>query len=180
MAACSSPTPAPHPTASSAPPASTPAPQETNAQGDIPDNQQFVTYAVPSGAAHLKVPEGWARTDLPGGEGAVFTDKLNTIRIHLTAAASAPTPASVRAEVVASGAPAPTMSTVTRTAGTAILARYRAKSAVDPVTNKYVNDDVERYVFFRAGRTALVVLSAPVGSDNVDPWRTVTDSFGWS
>jgi hypothetical protein len=25
-----------------------------------------------------------------------------------------------------------------------------------------------------------LTLSAPVGSDNVDPWRTVTDSFRWA
>jgi hypothetical protein len=38
---------------------------------------------------------------------------------------------------------------------------------------------VERYEFWRAGHEVVLTLSAPVGSDNVDPWRKVTDSFAW-
>jgi hypothetical protein len=43
-----------------------------------------------------------------------------------------------------------------------------------------VSQDVERYEFWHSGHTLTLTLSAPVGSDNVDPWRTVTDSLQWS
>jgi hypothetical protein len=43
-----------------------------------------------------------------------------------------------------------------------------------------IRDDIERYEFWRNGTQATITLSSPVGSDNVDPWRTVTDSFSWS
>lgn len=187
MTACTAPAvkqpPAPG-TASAPASASGPAPQESSPQGDIPDNQQYVGYALPSGHARLNVPEGWGRTVLPGDSGATFTDKLNTIRIEVRPAPSAPTAASVRTDVTtengtAAGFAGLTVSTVTRAAGAAVLARYQVNSAVDPVTNRYVKDDVERYEFFRAGRLAVITLSAPHGSDNVDPWRTVTDSFRW-
>ena len=49
----------------------------------------------------------------------------------------------------------------------------------DPVTGKVVHDAVERYEFWRAGTEAILTLSGPVGADNVDPWRIVTDSFRW-
>ena len=52
-------------------------------------------------------------------------------------------------------------------------------SAPDPVTARVRRDDVQRYEFWRAGVEAVVVLSGPVGADNADPWRTITDSFRW-
>ena len=54
-----------------------------------------------------------------------------------------------------------------------------ATSPADPVTGKTRVDAVERYVFFRAGKQVTLTLSGPNGADNVDPWRIVTDSFGW-
>ena len=71
------------------------------------------------------------------------------------------------------------LTTVTRKAGPAVLIAYRADSAADPVTGRVVRDDVERYAFSRNGKQATLTLSAPVGSDNVDPWKVVTDSFTW-
>ncbi|MEA2617544.1 MAG: hypothetical protein QOE72_3327, partial [Chloroflexota bacterium] len=45
---------------------------EVNPAGDIPDNQVYVAYSLPSGAFSVRVPEGWARA---GTGGAVtFTD----------------------------------------------------------------------------------------------------------
>jgi hypothetical protein len=61
-----------------------------------------------------------------------------------------------------------------------VLATYRADSSPDPVTGKVVHDDVERYELWRSGTTAVVTLASPKGSDNVDPWRKVTDSFTWT
>ena len=156
---------------------------EVNPAGDIPDNQVFVEYAPPSGGYSLKVPEGWARVDAGGA--VTFTDKLNRIRMESKAAANAPTISSVQRDEVPAVAAASKnyeagkVTQVTRKAGSVILITYRADSEADPVTGKVVHDDVERYEFWRSGTEVILTLSGPVGADNVDPWRIVTDAFTW-
>lgn len=135
---------------------------EVSPPGDIPDNQAFVRYAPPGAGFSVKVPEGWSRTQAGGA--VVFTDKLNSIRLE-------PGPAPRHAGRA---------STVHRTAGTAQKLTYLMRSAADPVTGKRITDAVERYVFTKGGRTAVLTLSGPKGADNVDPWRIVTDSLRWS
>jgi hypothetical protein len=61
-----------------------------------------------------------------------------------------------------------------------VVAFYRADAAADPVTGKVVNDDIERYQFWKNGTLVTLTLSGPHGADNVDPWRIVTDSFRWT
>ncbi|MEW2087038.1 hypothetical protein [Streptomyces sp. NPDC005283] len=161
-------------------------PTESNPPGDIPDNQVYVSYR-PSGGSFsgfaVKVPEGWARTDQ--GSTAVFTDKLNTVKITATSASSAPTTGSVTNTVVPqlrSRVPkfaAPKVSEVTRHAGRVVLLTYQGDSAKDQVTGKVVRDAFERYAFYRAGHEVDLTLSGPVKADNVDPWRIVSDSFAW-
>ena len=152
--------------------------------GDIPDNQAFVPFSAPSGRYSIKVPEGWARTD--AGSVTGFTDKLNTIRVEVKPAAAPPTVQSAQSQDVPAIAAASRcyetakVSTVARRSGPAVLITYRADGAPDPVTGKVVRDDVEQYQFWKAGTEAVITLSSPQGSDNVDPWRTVTDSFTWS
>jgi hypothetical protein len=72
------------------------------------------------------------------------------------------------------------VTSVQRPAGSAVLLTYQADSAPNEVTGKVVTDAVERYEFFSGGSEVVLTLSGPVGSDNVDPWRTVTDSFRWT
>ncbi|CAN5582324.1 hypothetical protein BH20ACT18_BH20ACT18_05470 [soil metagenome] len=72
------------------------------------------------------------------------------------------------------------VTTVSRRAGTAIRITYLADAKPNPVTGKAGRDAVERYVFFRKGKEAILTLSGPKGADNVDPWRIVTDSLTWS
>ncbi|MER6951233.1 hypothetical protein ABT294_45185 [Nonomuraea sp. NPDC000554] len=179
MAGCAAATPAQPQTQKQAPASSdTPAPQptESNPAGDIPDDTVFVTYRHPGQPYEVKVPEGWARTDLTTGAG--FTDKLNSIRIETAPAASPPTEASVRSQV--HSGEIRTVGTVTRKGGEAVRIVYRADSSPDPVTGKVVKDEVERYTFYHGGHEAILTLSGPVGADNVDPWRTVSDSFRWT
>ena len=167
----------------SAPPGVDPNAPEVNAAGDIPDNQVFVVYTPPSGGFSVKVPEGWARTEAGGA--VTFTDKLNRVRMETVAAAAAPTVQSARQqEVPAIQASvkryeAGKVTLVTRKAGSAVLITYRADADPDPVTGKVVHDDVERYEFWKAGKTVILTLSGPQGADNVDPWRIVTDSLAW-
>src|SRR2546423_1505948 len=66
-----------------------------------------------------------------------------------------------------------------RRAGRAVRITYRPQSPATPVTGKTTRDEVERYEFWKAGNEAILTLSGPVGADNVDPWRLVTDSLRW-
>jgi hypothetical protein len=166
-----------------APSAAAQAPQEVDPPGDIPDNIAFVPYQPPAGRYEIKVPEGWARTQDRGATS--FTDKLNTVRVETVAAPSAPTVDSARGTelpALQKGLQHFTMGkidTVRRKAGVAVVITYLADSPVDPVTNKVVLDDVERYEFWKDGTEVILTLSGPHGADNVDPWRTVSDSFRW-
>jgi hypothetical protein len=154
-----------------------------NPSGDIPDNQAFVPYTPAGSHIAVSVPEGWSRTVEAGG--VAFTDELNTVRIESGPQPQAATVDSVRAqELPALQASVPgyrpgKVSSVSRTAGPAVLITYSATSAADPVTGKTRSDAVERYEFWHAGQQATLTLSGPTGADNVDPWRKVTDSLRW-
>lgn len=156
---------------------------DTGGAGDIPDNQAFVDYRPAGGQYSLKVPEGWARAE--SGDTVTFTDKLNTITVTLGTATNAPDAPAGQAELTAlagktSGFTAGTATVVERPAGQVLLVTYRADAAPDPVTGKVVNDDVESYEYWHAPSGLLTVtLAGPHGADNVDPWRTVTDSVRW-
>lgn len=158
--------------------------REVNPAGDIPDNQAFVPYTPSSGRFTVTVPEGWARTGT--ATGVLFTDKYNSIRVETRPATAAPTTASVRLSEVAtlSGSTANftlgDVTTVNRKAGAAVLVTYHADTPPNAVTGKVTTAAFERYVFFKAGTEVLITVGAPVGGDNVDPWRKVTDSLRWS
>jgi hypothetical protein len=151
--------------------------------GDIPDNQAFVEYRPPGDRYSVKVPEGWSRAE--SGGTTTFTDKLNTITVNLGTRATAPDAAAGLADLTTlrgttTGFTPGKVSEVQRTAGPVLLVTYRADAAPDPVTGKVVNDDVERYSYWHApGDLLTVTLAGPHGADNVDPWRTVTDSVRW-
>ena len=158
--------------------------KEQSPPGDIPDNQAFVRY-TPSGAAFsVKVPEGWARSTAGGA--VTFTDKLNSITLQQTKASAAPTVSQARSSELPTlgqsvkGFKAGTVTAVKRSAGRAIRITYLASAQPNPVTGKRGTDAVERYLFVKNGKEAVLTLSGPKGADNVDPWRIVTDSVRWS
>jgi len=156
---------------------------EANPAGDIPDNQVFVPYSPPGGRFTVKVPEGWGRTARAGT--VSFTDKLNTISMETRPALAAPTVASARqAELPAIRSASRryepgSVTQVRRAGGGVVLVTFKADALADPVTGKVVHDAVERYEFWRGGTEAILTLAGPVGADNVDPWRIVSDSFRW-
>jgi hypothetical protein len=152
---------------------------EVVAPGDIPDNQLFVPYRPTSGKYTINVPEGWARTENNGA--VTFTDKYNTITVNTGPATEPPTIDSVRTAALADVTQDPTYKagkvTVFKTpSGTAIKATYAIGSAPNSVTGKKALLAVERYVYFGNGTQVVVTLSGAKGADNVDPWKTVTDS----
>jgi hypothetical protein len=156
---------------------------EVSPAGDIPDNQAYVPYSPPGAGFTVKVPEGWSRT----GKGATasFTDKLNAIRVESRPANAPLTLARARSAEVpllaksVKGFKLGTVTTVRRSAGTAVRITYLADAKPNAVTGKAGQDAVERYVFFNKGKRLTLTLSGPKGADNVDPWKIVTDSVRW-
>ena len=175
-------TAAPHPSSTTSQPK--PLQTESNPPGDIPDNQAFVTYTGKSGDYTVKIPEGWART--ANGSSASFTDKLNTIAVSESAAATAPTVKSTNKDVVPQlqqSTPSFSLDTVsmfTLPGGSGPLITYKVDSAADPVTNKVVRDAVERFTFWNNGKQVVLTLTGPENADNVDPWALVSESFAWA
>jgi hypothetical protein len=156
---------------------------DSAAAGDIPDSQVFVDYRPAGGGFSVKVPEGWARTEAAGA--VTFTDKFNSIRIETSTTAASPTPESALQNEVpllqraGAGFQLADVTSVNRSGGPAVLITYQADAPADPVTGKATRLDVERYEFWKDGHQVVLSLAGAVGSDNVDPWRTVSDSFRW-
>ena len=151
--------------------------------GDIPDNQVFIRYTPTGGRYTIKVPEGWARTEAGGV--VTFTDKYNSIEVHSSSAAAAPTVDAVTTNGLADVSIDPTfrlfdVKPVSRKAGTGVRATYEIGSAPNPVTGKKALLAVERYVFFHNGTVVTMTLAGAKGADNVDPWKIVTDSLSWT
>ena len=155
---------------------------EVNPPGDIPDSQVFISYSSPLGF-ELQVPEGWARRDR--ADGATFTDKYDGVDMAIASAGAAPTADSVRQNevpaLISAGRAVKVSSVrnVTLPVGEAVLIVYACNSEPNEVTNKQVRLESNRYIFYRAGRTATLTLYAPAGADNVDQWRLMAGSFRW-
>lgn len=157
-------------------------PAEKNPPGDIPDSQVFLTYTSKDGYA-LKVPEGWARKE--GAGTASFVDKLDGVVIAISDARAPVTQQTVvddylpkleaneRAVKVVSVTPAKLP------AGSAIRIVYQSNSEPNPVTNKQIRLENERFLITHGSKLADLRLYAPLGADNVDQWKLMSESFAW-
>ena len=155
---------------------------EVNPPGDIPDNQQFVTFDAPQGAA-LQVPEGWARTDAT--DGAVFADKYDRIELSIQPMTAPLSLAAIRSSEAAKlersgrAVKIAKIEPVALPAGPAVRVVYTSNSEANPVTNKQVRLESERFYLEHAGKLAALTLSAPAGADNADQWALISKSFRW-
>ena len=164
-------------------PVQQPVAPEKSPPGDIPDNQLFVSYQSPAGFT-IQVPEGWAKTDQANG--VTFADKYNLIDIAVSDAAAAPSAQSAQLDKV----PALTatdravevskVSDVSLPGGAAVRIDYASNSDPNPVTNKQVRLEANRYLFFKNGKLVTVTFAAPFGADNVDAWQQMAESFRWN
>jgi hypothetical protein len=157
-----------------------PVPVESSPPGDIPDDTQFVPYHSKKDGWTVTIPEGWSRTRT--GTTVTFTDKLNTVQVDARPGDPV-TVAGVKKTDV------PELKRITRAfklvsvtkvalpAGPAVLISYQANSDPNVVTGKQYRLDVLRYVVFHGGTRTTLTLLSPVGADNVDPWRIVTQSL---
>jgi hypothetical protein len=162
----------------------TPIAPENNPPGDIPDNQVFVSFTSSAGGYKLDVPEGWART--ANGANATFTDKFNGVAVDVMSASAVPTVESVRGSVVpmleqsGRAVQVQKVEQMSLPGGTAVRVTYTANSHPNAVTGKQIRLENERYIFFKNGKEAMLTLSAPLGSDNVDQWQWMAKSFTWT
>jgi hypothetical protein len=128
-----------------------PSEAESLATGDIPDNQEFLTFTDKPASYSIKYPAGWARTG--SGNDVTFREKGNVVHI------------SVHPGKARSGSGE--KKTLTR------------KSAPDPVTGKSLPLVVDIYEYESGGKVAVLELSTPEGVDNVDAYRMISESFRW-
>lgn len=155
---------------------------EKNPPGDIPDSQVFIEYRSPLGFT-IKVPEGWARRETKSG--VTFSDKYNTVRTTIEEHVEPLTIAVVKNELTAQlemSGKAVRISGVTLTSvpsGPAIVISYASNSDANPVTNKAIRLENERYFFWKGGKLTTLTLSAPYGADDADQWLLMAKSFRW-
>jgi hypothetical protein len=63
--------------------------------------------------------------------------------------------------------------------GPAVVIAYASNSDPNPVTNKQIRLEREGYLMFKNGTLVSLDLSAPLGADNVDQWKLMSNSFQW-
>jgi hypothetical protein len=128
-----------------------PSEAQAAATGDIPDNQAFLVFHDSRAGYSIRYPEGWARKG--SASDVTFQEKANTVHV-----------------VVRNGAPHGKPGVKSTSTG---------RSAPDPVTGKRLPLTIDRYEFPHGGKVAVVDLVTPVGVDNVDAYRLISESFQW-
>src|SRR5260221_7245238 len=161
-----------------------PLPAESNPPGHLPDTTVYVPFASAAGQVKLKVPEGWSRKQTANS--FTFTSNLNSISIGWQPMKAAPTVSTARSTTVPAirhstlaFRPLLSVRAVTLQGGRGVEIVYQVNSAPNAVTGRQYRLVIERFEFFKNGRAAVLSLSSAVGSDNVDPWRIVSESFRW-
>ena len=152
---------------------------EKNPPGDIPDDQVFVPYTSSASGYSLKVPEGWARSEK--GSDVQFIYKFDGIAVVVDAAATSPTTKDVVAKLgkAEKGFKVIRTNDIRLPAGPALFVKYESESEVNPVTNKRIRLEDEAYAFYKNGKIAVLILWAPMGADNADEWKLISESFRW-
>jgi hypothetical protein len=128
-----------------------PSEAQSAATGDIPDNQTFLLFHDPKAGYSIRYPEGWARKG--SASEVTFQEKANVIHI-----------------AVHKGAPR---------SKPGVKTTYSRMSAPDPVTGKRLRIVIDRYEYGNRGKVAVLELATPVGVDNVDAYRMISESFEW-
>jgi hypothetical protein len=151
------------------------------ATGDIPDNQNFLTFKDTNDGFSMRYPEGWTQNRRAGG--VTFQDKNNLVRAAVHSG-PAPTVVSVTAELNKLKAKQPSLKAKTPAkvvvkGKPAIKVVYTTTSTPNQVTGKRVTLTVDRYEFAKNGKVAVLDLGTPVGVDNVDAYRMMSESFTW-
>ena len=132
---------------------------------------------------NIKVPEGWARRETT--DGVTFNDKYNTITLVMSQHADAVTVANVKQQDVAEleetgkAVRVTAVKSVKLPAGSTVVVSYSSNSELNPVTEKAIREENERYFFWQNGKLVTLTLSSPYGADNADQWNLMSKSFRW-
>lgn len=151
--------------------------------GDIPDSQVFVPFAPTPGDFSILSPEGWACIEK--AKEVSFVDKYDGLRVTLAPFAGPLTLARARESVVPaivnSGRVVSVgkISRLRRKGGEAIVVTFASNSEPNQVTGRQIRLENQACLFYDKGRLAIVTMWAPSGSDNVDQWNLISDSFRW-
>lgn len=151
--------------------------------GDIPDSQVFIAYASSPGGYELQVPEGWGRTE--GQDEVRFTDKFDAVRVQIIRTDEAFSLRDIernqvpRLEKAGRNVTVKGLSESALKGGKAIVVSYDSDSEPDSVTAKRIRLENKSYYFHRPGTLAVLTVWAPLGSDNVDQWDLMSNSFRW-
>lgn len=155
---------------------------KATATGDIPDNQNFLTFKDQRAGFSLVYPEGWSVKR--SGSDVTFRNNNNLIHV-VVARGGPPGVAQVRAQLARLKASTPSLRftsphRVTIGGRPVVKATYTTQSAPSSVTGKRVLLIVDRYVYAHHGRVATVDLGTPMGVDNKDAYRMISQSFRWT
>jgi hypothetical protein len=158
-----------------------PSEAQATATGDIPDNQVFLLFKDPQAGYSIRYPEGWARKG--SGNDVTFQEKANVIHLSV-GSGPAPTEASAVSGIAKLHKADPTVKAqtpekVTLNGQPAVKIGYSRLSSPDPVTGKRLQLVVDRYEYGHGGKVAVLDLGTPVGVDNVDAYRMISESFKW-
>lgn len=161
--------------------ASVPSEAQAAAAGDIPDNQVFLVFTDRPAGYSIRYPEGWARKG--SSSDVVFQEKGNTVHV-VVAKGSPPTAATATAALTRLKRIDPTIKVgkpqqLTIGGAPVVKVIYTRLSAPSPVTGKRLPLTIDRYVYARGGKVAVVDLGTPIGVDNVDAYRMISESFRW-
>ncbi|MFI5034954.1 MAG: hypothetical protein ACHQFZ_01975 [Acidimicrobiales bacterium] len=128
----------------------------------------------------ISLPDGWSsRTS---SSAIHFTSTVNSIDVSWrTDPAGLPELSLARSDVAALRRSLAhfqflSLHPVALAGGPAVLVEYRATSSPDPVTGRNYRLIVERFTFVKRTRVLILSLSSPIGADNVDPWRIISQS----
>jgi hypothetical protein len=156
-------------------------PVESNPPGDIPDDVAFVPYTNAAAGYSFTHPEGWAEQE--AGSAVTFTDKLNGVSADTEQLPTALDEATVRAQEVPRLTAGEevfelvSVTTDTLPAGPEVVVVYRRNSPPDPVTGRRVRDEVEEHLVSNGTSSVRLALFGPEGADNVDAYRTISQSL---
>ena len=158
-----------------------PSEAQSAATGDIPDNQTFLVFHDPKAGYSIRYPEGWARKG--SGSDVTFQEKANVIHVAVTKG-TAQTPAAASVGLAELKRTDPSLKAgrperVTIAGAPVVKITYSRLSSPDPVTGKRLPLTIDRYEYSHGGKVAVLDLATPVGVDNVDAYRMISESFEW-
>lgn len=151
-----------------------------NPAGDISDSTKYTARPFPQGGFTISLPDGWSSKTMASS--AHFTSTVNSVDVSWRPRISGQTASGATSHDVAllkrslPNFRLRSTHAVTLGGGPAVLSVYETTGSADPVTGRKYRLVVERFTFVHTTHVLVLSLSSPVGADNVDPWRIISQS----